>query len=74
LGCNYTVNIPNGTIKSVKIKPCTTDGTVLKLSKEGIKDKVGHQGDYFICVHYKIPETLSSVEKAHLEEIKRANS
>lgn len=74
LGCNYTVNIPNGKVKSVKIKPCTTDSTVLKFSKEGIKDKVGHQGDYFICIHYEIPETLSSIEKAHLEEIKRANS
>ena len=74
LGCNITVNIPNGTNKSVKIKPCTTDGTVLKLSKEGIKDNMGHRGDYYICVHLLLPEMLSSVEKAHLEEIKRFNN
>lgn len=74
LGCSYTVNIPNGKQKSVKIKPCTPDGTLLKLTKEGIKDNVGHQGDYFICVHIKMPENLTTVEKAHLEEIKRAKS
>ena len=74
LGCNITVNIPNGTNKSVKIKPCTIDGTVLKLSNEGIKDKMGHKGDYYICVHLLLPEALSTVEKAHLEEIKRSKS
>lgn len=72
LGCSYIVEIPNGTRKSVKIKPCTTDGTIMKLSKEGIKDNVGHRGDYYICIHYKIPESLTTVEKAHLEEIKRS--
>lgn len=70
LGCNYTVNIPNGTQKTVKVKPCTKDGTIMKLSNEGIKDKVGHRGDYYICIHYKTPDSLSSKEKEYLQKIK----
>lgn len=72
LGCSYIIEIPNGTRKSVKIKPCTTDGSIMKLKKEGIKDNTGHRGDYYICIHYKIPEELTTVERAHLEEIKRS--
>lgn len=70
LGCSYTVNIPNGKQKIVKIKPCSKDSSMIRLSGEGIKTNDGQIGDYYICLHYDIPNTLSVKEQEHLEMIK----
>ena len=71
LGCNYTVHIPNGKEKTVKIAPCTKDNKLLRLKNEGIKTNTGNQGDYYICIHYDIPESLTDKEKEHIEMIKQ---
>ena len=74
LGCNYTVNIPNGITKTIKIKPCTKENKLIKLKNEGIKSVDGHIGDYYVCVHYAFPDSLSNKEKEHMEMIKKLNN
>lgn len=68
LGCSYIVNIPNGVSKTIKIKSCVKEGTIMRLSGEGIK-REGQYGDYYVCIHYLIPDNLSVEERKKLEEI-----
>lgn len=71
LGCTYTVNIPNGHTKNIKINSCIKEGTIMRLSGEGLRRKDGQHGDYFVCIHYQIPESLSDKEKEQLEVISK---
>jgi molecular chaperone DnaJ len=70
LGCSYTVHIPNGKSKIIKIASCTKEGKVMRLQGQGIKSNTGQQGDYYVCIHYQIPEYLKDKEVEHLEIIK----
>jgi molecular chaperone DnaJ len=70
LGCTYTVHIPNGQEKTIKIAPCTKDNKMLKLTGLGIKSNTRQPGDYYICIHYSIPDQLTNKEQDHLELIK----
>ena len=74
LGCNYTVNIPNGKKKTIKISSCTKENSMIRLRGEGIKTNDGQRGDYFICVHYDIPEYLNNKEIEYLNKIKFLNN
>lgn len=72
LGCSYTVNIPSGVSKTIKLKSCIKEGTVMRLSGEGLKrSDMNQRGDYFVCVHYLIPDNLTPNEKEHLEAINK---
>ena len=73
LGCNYTVHIPNGKEKTVKIAPCTKDNKLLRLKFEGIKSNTGQIGDYYICIHYNIPDSLTNKEKELITKIKETH-
>ncbi len=73
LGCSYTVNIPNGVKKKIKIDPCPKEGDLIKLSKQGIKVNNYQVGDYYVCIHYKFPDKLTNDEKQCLEKIKVLN-
>ena len=43
---------------------------MIRLRGEGIKTNDGQRGDYFICVHYDIPEYLNNKEIEYLNKIK----
>ncbi len=73
LGCSYTLNIPSGVSKVVKLKSCIKEGTIMRLTGEGLKRPDGQKGDYFICVHYQFPEDLSANDRALLEVIEKNN-
>ena len=68
-GCSYTVNIPNGTEKKIKIASCTKEGTIMKLSGEGLKRSGYPTGNYFVCIHYQIPDKLTDKEKELLAQL-----
>lgn len=69
LGCDYTVNIPNGHKKTIHISPCTKEDNIMKILGEGLNFR-GVRGDYYVCIHYKYPEKLSDKEREHIEFIK----
>ena len=44
----------------------------MRLSGEGLKrPDMNQRGDYFVCVHYLIPDNLTPNEKEHLEAINK---
>ena len=73
LGCSYTVNIPSGVTKTVRINSCSKDGAMIRLTGEGIKTETGNKGDYYLCLHYDIPDNLTTKEREHLDMIKYMN-
>lgn len=70
-GCSYTVNIPSGVEKKIKISSCTKEGTIMKLSGEGLKRAGYSAGNYFICIHYQIPDKLTDKEKELLAQLNK---
>lgn len=72
LGCDYIVEIPNGSKKKINIESCTPEGKVLRLYREGIKGK-DRVGDYYIEVHYLMPASITEEERKKLEDIKVIN-
>lgn len=73
LGCTYTVDIPSGVSKKIKIASCIKDGTIMALRKEGLRRPDGQVGDYYVCIHYKMPEKISTNERIALESIAADN-
>lgn len=69
LGCEYEVKIPNGHVKKVNIKSCSKEETLIKIENEGLHHR-GQRGDYYICIHYLIPDSLSGNEIEHIQAIK----
>jgi len=72
LGGDMTVPTPYGPEK-VKIPKKTKEGSVLRLSRKGIKRKTQYgmnYGDFLIIVHYDIPNKLSETEKELLTQLK----
>ena len=72
LGCDYILELPNHEKKKIKLPECTPEGKLFKLKNCGITDPYGRTGDYYIEVHYAIPETLTDNEKSCLQTIKNS--
>lgn len=74
LGCDYIVNIPDGSKKKISIPANLIEGATLKLKKCGIKGTGSDLiGDYFVEVHTENPVVgeMSDKEKELLNEIKK---
>ena len=72
LGGEVMIDTFNGKVK-LNIKPETQNGTKVKLKGKGFPKykKEGHFGDLYITYQIKLPENLSSQEKALIEELQK---
>lgn len=69
LGCEYTVELPNKKRHKLNLVSCIQEGKLLRLRNEGIKN--GSQtGDYYLEIHYQMPDKLSEEERKQLINIK----
>ena len=72
LGCDYIVEIPDGTKKKITISPNLKDGHILRLPKCGIKGTGNDlKGDYYVEIHVDLPMFISEKEQNLLKEIKK---
>lgn len=72
LGCDYIVNIPDGTKKKITIPANLFNGQTLRLANCGIKGyQNGLVGDYYIEVHTILPDKVYYKELELLKEIKK---
>jgi molecular chaperone DnaJ len=72
LGAQVQVPTPDGPV-TVKVKPGTTDGTLLRVKGKGApKLKGSGRGDVLARVKLTVPKKLSKQERELLEELKKA--
>jgi molecular chaperone DnaJ len=70
LGANVQVPTPDGPV-TVKVKPGTTDGTLLRVKGKGApKLKSSGRGDVLARVRIQVPKRLSKKQRELLEELK----
>jgi molecular chaperone DnaJ len=73
LGATVAVPTPEGSV-SVKVKPGTEDGTLLRVKGKGApKLKGSGRGDLLARVKLSVPKKLSKAEKEAVEALKRAS-
>jgi molecular chaperone DnaJ len=74
LGATVEVPTPDGPV-NVKVKPGTTDGTLLRVKGKGApKLKGSGRGDLLARVKLTVPKKLSKKQRELLEELKKAGS
>jgi molecular chaperone DnaJ len=74
LGAQVEVPTPNGTV-TVKVKPGTTDGTLLRVKGKGApKLKGSGKGDLLARVKLTVPKKLNKKQRELLEELKKAGA
>lgn len=70
LGCDYILTKPDGKQLKIHIDSCTPEAKVIRLYGEGIHDSNGNVGNYFLEIHYQMPESITDEEREALEQIK----
>lgn len=70
LGCDYLLTKPDGKQLKIHIDSCTPESKVIRLFGEGIHDNQGNVGNYFIEIHYQLPDSITDEERFALETIK----
>jgi len=74
MGANVRVPTPDGPV-TVKVKPGTTDGTMLRVKGKGApKLKGSGRGDLLARVKIQVPKKLSKKQRELLEELKKAGA
>jgi molecular chaperone DnaJ len=74
LGANVQVPTPDGPV-TVKVKPGTTDGTLLRVKGKGApKLKGSGRGDVLARVRIQVPKRLSKKQRELLEELKQVGA
>ena len=74
LGSNAEVPTPDGPV-TVKVKPGTTDGTLLRVKGKGAsKLKGSGRGDLLARVKLNVPKRLNKKQRELLEELKKAGA
>jgi molecular chaperone DnaJ len=74
MGANARVPTPYGPV-TVKVKPGTTDGTMLRVKGKGApKLKGSGRGDVLARVKIQVPKKLSKKQRELLEELKKAGA
>jgi molecular chaperone DnaJ len=74
IGANVSVPTPDGPV-TVKVKPGTTDGTMLRVKGKGApKLKGSGQGDVLARVKIQVPKRLNKKQRELLEELKKAGA
>jgi molecular chaperone DnaJ len=69
LGCDYTITKPDGKQLKIHIDPCPKEGKNIRLYGEGLKNGL-RQGDYYLAIHYQLPDSIDDEERESLEKIK----
>jgi molecular chaperone DnaJ len=73
LGATVKVPTPDGAV-TVKVKPGTTDGTLLRVKGKGApKLKVSGRGDLLARVKLTVPKKLSKAEREAVEALQKAS-
>jgi molecular chaperone DnaJ len=73
LGAQVEVPTPGGTV-TVKVKPGTTDGTLLRVKGKGApKLKGSGKGDVLARVKLSVPKKLNKAEREAMEALKQAS-
>ena len=74
LGATVEVPTPDGPV-NVKVKPGTTDGTLLRVRGRGApKLKGSGRGDLLARVKLTMPKKLTKKQRELLEELKKAGA
>jgi len=74
MGANVRVPTPDGPV-TVKVKPGTTDGTMLRVKGKGApKLKGSGRGDVLARVKIQVPKKLNKKQRELLEELKQAGA
>jgi DnaJ-class molecular chaperone len=74
LGAQVDVPTPDGSV-TVKVKPGTTDGKLLRVKGKGApKLKGSGKGDVLARVKLTVPKRLSKKQRELLEELKKAGA
>ena len=74
MGANVRVPTPDGPV-TVKVKPGTTDGTMLRVKGKGApKLKGSGRGDVLARVKIQVPKKLNKKQRELLEELKKAGA
>ncbi len=74
LGANAEVPTPDGSV-TVKVKPGTTDGTLLRVKGKGApKLKGSGRGDLLARVKLTVPKKLTKKQRELMEELKKAGA
>jgi DnaJ-class molecular chaperone len=74
MGANVRVPTPDKQV-TVKVKPGTTDGTMLRVKGKGApKLKGSGKGDLLARVKIQVPKKLSKKQRELLEELKQAGA
>jgi molecular chaperone DnaJ len=74
LGANAEVPTPDGTV-TVKVKPGTVDGTLLRVKGKGApKLKGSGRGDVLARVKLSVPKKLNKKQRELFEELKKAGA
>lgn len=76
LGTDYEVTLPDKTVLKVKIPQLSAPGKVLKIPEKGIMPQgkyMARNGDFYLHIDYKLPDTLSAEEELALQSIKEKN-
>ena len=72
LGCSKEVETPDGP-KRLKVPPCVTPGTKIRLKSLGFPDREGGgRGDLFAVVTLDVPQHLSKPQREAVEQLKEA--
>lgn len=69
LGTDYVLEKPDGKQLKIHIDSCPPEGKTIRLLGEGLPGDI-QNGDYFLQLHYGIPESISDTERELLEAIK----
>ena len=72
LGGEVIVQTPSGSKIKLKVKPCTQNGTKVKLAGKGKPKSNGYYSDLIITYNVTLPESLSDKQKSLLEQMRNA--
>jgi molecular chaperone DnaJ len=74
LGANVQVPTPDGGPMTLKIKPGTQDGTMLRVRGRGVpKLKGGGKGDLLARVKLNVPKKVTKAEREAIENLKKVS-
>jgi len=71
LGAKIDVPTPKGTV-SVRVPPCTSSGTKLRVKGHGVASASGSPGDLLVEVQIVLPKTLDEESRQAMEKIAAA--
>lgn len=71
LGGEVIIQLGTGQKVKLKVKPCTQNGTKVRLRGKGNPKSDGTMGDLIIVYNVQLPATLTERQRQHLEQMRR---